>query len=186
MLQILQLSCTFGIWWNVMIHWYNDRRHIFTRQVKCRISVSRLPGIDSLPADLWISFDSSINSIYIFQPQTQQLEFLVKVLPNFHNLKKSNVSPSPEPIGKKWELTYRAVINTLFERTSAKPTVVSVLTLLSWLLLLLSIHWPFDKFDCHTYWFLIQFYNNSLWGGLRDGIFFLKDLIAITMITNEF
>ena len=121
MLQILQLSCTFGIWWNVMIHWYNDRRHIFTRQVKCRISVSRLPGIDSLPADLWISFDSSINNIYIFQPQTQQLEFLVKVLPNFHNLKKSNVSPSPEPIGKKWELTYRAVINMLFERTSAKP-----------------------------------------------------------------
>lgn len=33
--------------------------------------------------------------------QTQQLEFLVKVLPNFHNLKKSNVSQSPESTAKK-------------------------------------------------------------------------------------
>eukprot|EP00116_Pleurobrachia_bachei_P019448 sb/3479710/ len=32
-------------------------------------------------------------------PQTQQLEFLAKVLPNFHNLKKSNVAASPEPKG---------------------------------------------------------------------------------------
>ena len=99
MLQILQLSCTFGIWWNVMIHWYNDRRHIFTRQVKCRISVSRLPGIDSLPADLWISFDIILyNYIFIyFSPKHNSWNFWWRCYQTFTIWRNQTFLPVQNP-----------------------------------------------------------------------------------------